>query len=485
MERLGRAYSTASDDDGERETPALPPSKRPKTEVVRRFTKPFPAIRPYTAQNLPPEPPIPGRYISKRERAALALDPPAPHSNTPSPTTQSPDTYRNSIREAKYSICLGKRAILLVFDTSSFQFKEAFLTHMCKSKGHAQFGEMSGRLSTALNGHLKAVNAVQWSKTHLLASAGMDHTVCIWNVWSNNQKKARVLNHHNAAVKDVKWSEQGLSVLSCGYDCSSRLVDVEKGLETQVFKEDQVVGVVKFHPNNSNLFLSGGSKGLIRLWDIRTGKVVHQYNRGLGPVLDVEFTNDTKQFISSSDVSRSNISENSLIVWDVSRQVPLSNQLLSEVSGLIFVRDEGDGFLKASLRERSVALPLTCNEVYVEAYTCPCIRCHPFDPYFVSQSHGNYIAIFSVKPPFRLDKYKRYDNHAVSGFPIKCNFNSDGEKLASGSSDGCIYLYNSKSCELIKKFKVFEQACIDVAFHPVMPNVIASCSWSGDVSVYE
>lgn len=277
----------------------------------------------------------------------------------------------------------------------------------------------------------------------------MDHTICIWNVWSRDQKKARVLNYHNAAVKDVKWSPQGLFVLSCGYDCSSRLIDVESGLETQVFKEDQVVGVVKFHPNNSNLFLSGGSKGFLRLWDIRVGKVVHEYIRGLGPVLDIEFTIDAKQFISSSDISKGNISENSIIVWDISRQVPLSNQ------------------------------------VYVEAYTCPCIRCHPFDSYFVAQSNGNYIAIFSSKPPFKLDKYKRYEGHGVSGFPIKCNFSSDGEMLVSGSSDGCIYFYNSRSTELIKKIKAYEQACIDVSFHPTMSNVVASCSWSGDVSVFE
>ena len=155
----------------------------------------------------------------------------------------------------------------------------------------------------------------------------MDHTVCIWNVWSRDEKKARVLSFHNAAVKDVKWSPQGLFVLSCGYDCSSRLVDIEKGIETQVFRENQVVGVVKFHPDNSNLFLSGGAKGCLRLWDIRTGKVVHEYIRSLGPILDVEFTINGKQFISSSDVSGSNISENSIIVWDVSRQVPLSNQV--------------------------------------------------------------------------------------------------------------------------------------------------------------
>lgn len=155
----------------------------------------------------------------------------------------------------------------------------------------------------------------------------MDHTICIWNVWSRDQKKACVLSVHNSAVKDVKWSQQGLSVLSCGYDCSSRLVDIEKGIESQIFREDQVVGVVKFHPDNSNLFLSGGAKGHLRLWDIRTGKVVHEYIRSLGPILDVEFNFNGKQFISSSDVSGSNISENSIMVWDLSRQVPLSNQV--------------------------------------------------------------------------------------------------------------------------------------------------------------
>lgn len=156
----------------------------------------------------------------------------------------------------------------------------------------------------------------------------MDHTVCIWNVWSRDKKKACVLNFHNAAVKDVKWSQQGHTLLSCGYDCTSRLVDIEKGFETKVFSEDQIVGVIKFHPDNPNLFLSGGSKGHIKLWDIRTGKVANSFIRCLGPILDVEFTINGKQFISSSDVSGSNVSENSIIVWDVSRQVPLSNQVI-------------------------------------------------------------------------------------------------------------------------------------------------------------
>ncbi|GLU23513.1 hypothetical protein SLE2022_395110 [Rubroshorea leprosula] len=446
MDLLCKAYSNASDDEeepkpqpkpvpethrkqqSEYQNLALPlrPSKRSKSDY------PYHSVAPsnYSYSDLCIEAPVPGRYVSKRERALLGSPPSVPNHDHLGPpvVTQS---VMGSISDSD-----------LPHDIPSLLRQ--------KTNGHAQLSQISERLSCALHGHTKAVNAIHWSPSHahLLASAGMDHTICIWNVWSRGQKKSRVFNFHNGAVKDVKWSQQGLFVLSCGYDCSSKLIDVEKGIETQTFKEDQVVGVVKFHPDNSNLFLSGGSKGLLRLYDIRTGKAVHEYLRGLGPILDVEFTRNGKQFISSTDVSQSNISENSIIVWDISREVPLSNQ------------------------------------VYGEAYACPCIRSHPLDPYFVAQSHGNYIAIFSSNPPFKLDKYKRYESHGVSGFPIKCNFSLDGEKLVSGSSEGSIYLYNSISTELVQKIKAYEQACIDVVFHPTVPNVLASCSWSGDVSVF-
>lgn len=121
----------------------------------------------------------------------------------------------------------------------------------------------------------------------------------------------------------------------------------------------------------------------------------------------------------------------------------------------------------------------------MEAFTCPCIKFHPVDPYFIAQSNGNYIAIFSSKYPFKLDKYKRYEGHGVHGFPIKCNFSSDGSIIASGSSDGFIYFYGSKSSGLISKIKAHEQACLDVAFHPVLPHVVATSCWNGEVLVMD
>ncbi|PIN08862.1 WD40 repeat-containing protein [Handroanthus impetiginosus] len=431
MDLLFKSYATASDDDDDdgggsgHSNPLPPPPKRARPETSLSNPTQMSGFR---RPNLPAEAPIPGSYVSKRQRAALAANPKLTDPNAVY-VDRSPVVGSLSDSDIPYGILTTLRR------------------HM---KGSVVSSQTSHSLSTALGGHAKSVSAVQWSRNHahLLASAGMDHTVCIWNVWSRGQKLARKLNYHQGAVKDVKWSQQGLSVLSCGYDCTSRLVDVEKGMEAQIFKENQIVEVVKFCPVYHNLFLSGGSKGLLKLWDIRTGAVVHEYVRRLGPILDVEFTVDGKHLITSSDESKSNLSENSIIVWDVSRQVPLSNQ------------------------------------VYAEAYTCPCIRCHPLEPYFVAQSNGNYIAIFSTRPPFKLDKYKRYEGHAVSGFPIKCNFSLDGNTVVSGSSDGCIYFYNSKTSKLIKKIKAYEHACIDVVFHPTLPYVVASCSWKGEVSVF-
>ncbi|VAH25306.1 unnamed protein product [Triticum turgidum subsp. durum] len=159
---------------------------------------------------------------------------------------------------------------------------------------------------------------------------------------------------HTKAVNCVDWSPSH--------------VDPEVGKEITVFKEDQPVEVIKFSPSNSNLFLSGGSKGSLRLWDIRTGLTTKEFNRSLGTILDLDFSADGKQFISSTDTTRSNVSENTIIVWDILREVPLSNQ------------------------------------VYTEAFTCPCVRYHPYEASFVAQSNGNYIAIFSARPPFKLNR---------------------------------------------------------------------------------
>ncbi|KAJ7523739.1 hypothetical protein O6H91_18G061000 [Diphasiastrum complanatum] len=284
----------------------------------------------------------------------------------------------------------------------------------------------------------------------LLASAGMDHVACIWKLWTEGMEQpACKVSCHTAAVKDVQWSSQGTCLLTCGFDKTSRLTDVETNCEKQIFEENQVVNTIQFHPFETDLFLSGGSKGALRLWDIRSGKVVREYFKSLGQIMDVDFSKDGKRFASTSDIAKRNASDKTIVIWDYYNQVTLSNQ------------------------------------VYMEPYTCPSVRFHPYEDCFIAQSNAGYIAAFSARPPFKLNKHKRFEGHQVSGFRVQCSFSPDGEYVVTGSADGCLFFYSYRSSKCLKTMKMHENVCTDVAYHPVLSSVVASCSWDGSVCVYD
>lgn len=152
MDLLCNAYSASSDDDKQSETLPPTPLKRPKLEPSRTITRRLPVIPPNHAPIFPNEAPIAGRYISKRERAALAAAaPPSLDPNSPTQVTSSAPVL-GSISDSQI-----RHDIL------------SWLRHPTKGRLHSN--QISERLSTALHSHTKAVNALQWSKTHLCSSS--------------------------------------------------------------------------------------------------------------------------------------------------------------------------------------------------------------------------------------------------------------------------------------------------------------------------
>lgn len=158
MDLLRNAYSTASDEDDDKsghvERPALPPSKRPKPGNPSTSFKSFPVTRPNYAPNHPNETPLPGRYISKRERAVLASPPP---------------TDPNAL------LIISSPALGNISDSDIQHDILSSLRH--QRKGHTLFSQLPERLSVSLTGHDKAVNALQWSTTHPFSSSSC---IC-WN----------------------------------------------------------------------------------------------------------------------------------------------------------------------------------------------------------------------------------------------------------------------------------------------------------------
>eukprot|EP01127_Copromyxa_protea_P012984 TRINITY_DN3436_c0_g3_i1.p1 TRINITY_DN3436_c0_g3~~TRINITY_DN3436_c0_g3_i1.p1 ORF type:complete len:122 (+),score=23.74 TRINITY_DN3436_c0_g3_i1:149-514(+) len=121
----------------------------------------------------------------------------------------------------------------------------------------------------------------------------------------------------------------------------------------------------------------------------------------------------------------------------------------------------------------------------METYICTCVKEHPSTHNFVAQSSGDYVAIFSSKPSYKLNRKKRFSGHRVAGFNLGLDISPDGSLLASGSSDGMIYYWNWNSGYVLKSVKGHGKATMDVKFHPVLPSTVASCSWAGDIKVWQ
>lgn len=99
MDLLCNAYSTASDeeesDNGNRRQPEseLPRPKRVRMETFVHKPRTMSVYRHSPSPSLPPEAPLPGRYISKRERAASTSGTTVHNPNSTSMPVPSPGSF--------------------------------------------------------------------------------------------------------------------------------------------------------------------------------------------------------------------------------------------------------------------------------------------------------------------------------------------------------------------------------------------------------
>ncbi|KAL6063331.1 WD repeat-containing protein 25 [Balamuthia mandrillaris] len=317
--------------------------------------------------------------------------------------------------------------------------------------------------SLLLRQHGAAVNVLRWSNLTggYLASASMDGTVRLWDVFRANKAEQRpcesvVIASHEAGVRDIQWSHDNGHLLSGGFDKQVLLTDVQTGQLVQTSKHEEFITALRYHPSTdeSNLFLCGGAKSGLFCWDLRTTKMAIRYKGIVGQVQSLEFIKEGEQFVSSADVLKRNSADKGIMVWDFKAGVVISNQ------------------------------------VYQEVYTCPWLRAHPDGASFIAQSNAGYITIFSTQPPFKLNKRKRFEGHQVSGYRITCDISPDGMLVASGSTDGKVYFYDWKSSAIVKVLaqpfsNTANTVCTGVVFHPLLPRCLAASGWNGSISIFE
>jgi len=317
-----------------------------------------------------------------------------------------------------------------------------------KSKYHSiPKHEVSSR-----NLHTNVISALEWHplQRNIFASSSFDKTIIIWKVDHKNILiKSNVISIHGEAVKHVEWSRSGTQLLTASLDKTAKLYDVISGKECNKFEHSDKVTSVLFHPTENNIFLSGTSSAGIYAWDTRQNDYVRNYCSHFGEVQDLLFLPNEDLFVSSAAFTKKNSLDKTITVWDFK-------------SSAIF-----------------------SNHIYQEPYTCSQLKSHPNNKSFLAQSAAGYIAMFDVKSPWKLNKYKRYKGHQSVGYHIGFDVTSNGSFIYCGDSNGYLYCYDGYTSNVKTKLKIFESPNVKVACSKFQSSMIVCGSWNGKIALWE
>ncbi|KAK7504306.1 hypothetical protein BaRGS_00004610 [Batillaria attramentaria] len=318
----------------------------------------------------------------------------------------------------------------------------------------SQTNRCASRQSHCWAAHSCVINRLNWcsaaSFSHLLLTASMDTTVRVWNAWAQQQPCVRTLSLHKKAVRDAEWSADGRSILSCSYDRTSAISDVETGQSQVQLEHSSFVSAGKFHPVSPNL-LATGTSDCIQVWDTRSPEVpcrVFTYKEQFGQVQDLVFRRDGQEVFSCSDIVTRDSADRSIMAWDFRTGVILSNQ------------------------------------IFQERYTVTRLCLHPSTPQLLAQTQAGYIALFSTNRPYKMNRNKRFEGHKMAGYSIGMSVSHDGSLVYSGCAQGKLHCYSFNTGKQIRTLDCGGDVVLDVAAHPVLPSVVACATWGGMLHLF-
>ena len=146
-------------------------------------------------------------------------------------------------------------------------------------------------------------------------AGGCDDSLRIWKtgVWEDYPRTMKV---DSFFLRSIAWSPDGKMIV--GTDLRHNWVfDLEQDTVLHWFEDDTTEVVLKFSPDGKYL-ISGGGDGAVRLWDPKTGTLVHDlrgYHTDRLTIRGLDITRDGTQFATGALDGR-------VLFWDLETATP-------------------------------------------------------------------------------------------------------------------------------------------------------------------
>ena len=208
----------------------------------------------------------------------------------------------------------------------------------------------SGKCLKTIQGYANWVWAIAVSPNgRLIASGGLDKVVRLWNL-ETGKVTATLVGHQNM-IWSVQFSPDGRLLASCGDDASIKLWDITTGQCLHTLPDTTQRGIWTLEFSNANsqhsklfssdrvspdgqFLISGGTNGLIQIWDVPTRNLIRSIEAHDGWVWAVTFSPDN-QYLASCSKDRT------IKLWDINTGSCLSciQEDLNDVVSVAFSPD--------------------------------------------------------------------------------------------------------------------------------------------------
>ena len=348
----------------------------------------------------------------------------------------------------------------------------------------------TGLLYTILKGHSDLINYATFSPdSKKIVTSANDSSVRIWEAYSG--RILTVLKGNKAPILVSKFNPDGKDIVALLQDglikiwnvstgaLKFTLVGNSKGQNQPEVGPGQEIRIDVEYCSNGMKLLSISNDGIVKIWDIVTGKLVYDLKGILSPIIFAKFSPDSKKIITTnSQVTASTTGDvslnNSIKIWD-SNSGNLITQFNEHSGSVVYAEFSPDSkkIVTASQDMTSMIWDADSGKLLLElkGHTDYVNSAHfsPDGRKLITSSGDHSSKLWDLSTGMLLSNLSGHTTWVNSEL-----FSPDGNYILTSNSDNVFRLWDTKTSSLRTVIKGNSNYLLSAVFNPNGLSLVTS-----------